>query len=185
MKKSAIKTPFRIAVTGHRRFSNAKTHEQWRVQFVDAVARFIECCEAVGVTKDRMIFLSGCALGVDIWFATYAHVAGIPYELYLPFKRTVQVVKGKFNPLQIDHLNTLITDASKVVVVNNKFYPYGYQVRNMALVDNSQMLLTYYQRKRSGSGNCERYALKKDKWIVDLMNFNQTSLPYCMDELTL
>lgn len=184
MKRTKIYQPFRIAVTGHRRFSKIKTHNEWRLQFLDSTQRFVETLQYAGVEKDRLVFLSGCALGVDLWFATYAHYVGIKYELYLPFKRTIQVVKSKFTELQIDHLNTLITDAEKVVVVNQKFYPYGYQVRNKALVDNSQLLLKFYQRSRSGSANCERYALDRQHWIVDLMSFSGlTDLPFCMDEL--
>jgi uncharacterized phage-like protein YoqJ len=184
MKRTSIYHPLRIAVTGHRRFDKSKSHEEWRLQFLDSVARFVETMEYSGVEKDRLVFLSGCALGVDLWFATYAYVDGINYELYLPFKRTVQVAKSRFSILQIDHLNTLIDNASKVVVVNRKFYPYGYQVRNKALVDNSHMLLKFYQRERSGSGNCERYAREKHHWIVDLMSFNgRQDLPFCLDEL--
>ncbi len=186
MKKKAIKLPFRVAVTGHRKFSNIKKHDEWETSFYDAVSRFVLTARGSGISKGRLVFLSGCALGVDIWFANFARNNGIAYELYLPFKRTIQVVKGRFTPLQIDNLNQLILDADKVVVVNRKFYPYGYQVRNQALVDNSNLLLTYYQRARSGSGNCVRYAKKVNRWTVDLMRFDfEKELPFCLEELVI
>jgi uncharacterized phage-like protein YoqJ len=184
MNRKAVKRPIKIAVTGHREFDNSRSRLEWKETFLDSVARFVETLNYAGVTNDRMIFLSGCALGVDIWFANYAYNKEISYELYLPFKRTVQVVKSRFSPRQIKLLNTLIVGADKVVVVNKKFYPYGYQQRNIWLVNASDILLTYYQRKRSGSGNCERYARTKKHWIVDLMAFDGLSdLPFCMDEL--
>jgi uncharacterized phage-like protein YoqJ len=184
MKKTAIREPLIVAVTGHRKFSSIMTHDEWRTNFIDKVSRFIETIQYSGTEKDRIIFLSGCALGVDLWFAEYAYLSGIQYRLYLPFKRTVQVTKGKFNPLQIELLNRLIKHADKTVIVNNKFYPYGYQVRNKALVDNSHLLLTYYERNRSGSANCERYAREKGKWIIDLRQFSGlNNLPHCLDEL--
>jgi len=158
----------RISITGHRHWTDPKKERKRLFDNMDSFM-FLLLKE---YRKENIVLLNGCATGVDQWFGIYALQRDLRFELYLPFKRTIQVVKGKMTPKQIESLNDQYRHADKVVVVNDKFFTYGYQKRNIALVNNCQILLTYYTRSRSGSGNCLRYAVEKGRRIVNLREFS-------------
>lgn len=165
------KRKIRVAITGHRFWSNMKKE---RIRLFDNSDFFISLMLRFGYRKSEIILLNGCATGVDLWFGSYAMARGLRLELYLPFKRTTQIVKGKMNLQQRTSLNKQYKYAEKVVVVNETYHTVGYQKRNIALVDNSQILLSYYTRTRSGSGNCVRYAMRRDRKIINLRDLHQT-----------
>lgn len=165
------KQKIRVAITGHRFWPNMKKE---RIRLFDNMDFFISLMLKFGYKKKDIVLLSGCATGIDLWYGSYAMARGLRLELYLPFKRTTQIVKGKMDLQQRTSLNKQYRYAEKVVVVNDRFFTYGYQKRNMALVNNSQILLSYYTRTRSGSGNCVRYAMSKNRKIINLRNLHET-----------
>jgi hypothetical protein len=159
-----------IAITGHRNWSNAALEEQrlWL-----ALDEFIRSLSLVDIEPKHIKMLHGCARGVDLWFGNYAVDNRIAVDLYLPFKRTMQISRGQFSPGNIVDLNIQYAAAEKVVVVNKKFSFYGYQIRNKVLVDNCDILLYDFTRSRSGSGNALRYAEKMGKRTLDLRRFEE------------
>lgn len=161
----------RIAITGHRFWGNPKKE---RIKLFDNMDFFVSLLLKFGYKREDIVLLSGCATGVDLWYGCYAMERNFRLELYLPFKRTTQIIKGKMNAQQRKSLNRQYKYAEKVIVVNETYHTVGYQKRNVALVDNSQILLSYYTRSRSGSGNCVRYAMKKNKRIINLRNLTET-----------
>lgn len=154
-----------IAVTGHRKWAN---FDQEREDFENCLTRLLSLFRAHGIMLRRLKFITGCARGVDLWFAEYALNWNIGLHCYLPFKRITQIVKSHMNPKERSLLNFMIDQAEKVVVVNETYFIQGYQKRNIAIVNNCDLLLSYYTRSRSGSGNAVRYAEKIDKWNIEL-----------------
>jgi len=172
-----------VSVTGHRHWKN----REWeRENLLNGVVRLVELLNSTFDKKTEIVLIHGCATGVDLWFGEHAMSLGLPIELYLPFPRITQIVKGKMSPLQADSLNRQIEYADKVVVVNQKFFYHGYERRNWALVDRCHILASYYTRSRSGSGNAFRRAEKKKKPVVDLREIIKTNfLPKSIHDINL
>ena len=154
-----------VSVTGHRFW---KDREFEREELLHATAKLVDLLNATFTERTQVVLIHGCATGVDMWFGEHAMTLELPLELYLPFPRITQIVKGKMSPRQADSLNTQIEYAEKVVVVNKQFHYHGYEKRNWALVNRCDVLATYYTRSRSGSGNAARYAMKTGAPVVDL-----------------
>ena len=148
-----------ICITGHRFWKNPKEEKRKLFSSLDILMSRL---------NKKATFLSGCAYGVDTWFGEYARINGIDLHLYFPFTRIIQIVKSKHDTQFYKELNKQFKVAKKVVYVSLTFYNYGYQKRNIALVDNSDLLLTYYTRQRSGSGNCYKYALLEGLFVIDV-----------------
>ena len=154
-----------ISVTGHRFWKNPVEE---RIGLAHGIATFVNLLRWTFVKETEPVLIHGCATGVDLWFGEIAMEMGLPLELYLPFPRVTQIVKGKMSPRQADSLNQQIEYADKTVIVNQTFHYHGYEKRNWALVNRCDVLGCYYKRARSGSGNAIRYAEKKGKPVVDL-----------------
>lgn len=155
----------RIAVTGHRTWSNPI-----EVQTI----LFEATNDIINDYFDDPILIHGCARGVDLWFGEYAMQHNLELHLYLPFPLKIQIEKGMRTESDIQSLKTQIKYASKVVVVNNDFYTQGYGKRNRILVDNCDVLIVCMNRIRSGTGHAARYAREngipyynviKEQWV--------------------
>jgi len=166
---------FIISVTGHRAWKD-RAHE--RETLFHATAKLVDMLEKTFTRSTQVVLIHGCATGVDMWFGEHAMRLDLPIELYLPFPRITQIVKGKMSPRQAASLNRQIEYADKTVVVNKQFHYHGYEKRNWALVNRCNLLASYYTRERSGSGNAVRYAIKKNVPVVDLRRIvDLTHLP--------
>jgi len=161
-----------VSVTGHRAW---KDREWEKTNLLEGTARLLDLVQSASKVRLDFTLIHGCATGVDLWFGEAAMKLELPLELYLPFPRITQIVKGKMTPLQAESLNHQIEYADKVVVVNKKFFYHGYERRNWALVDRCHLLASYYTRSRSGSGNAVRRAEKKGKPVVDLRKIVETN----------
>jgi hypothetical protein len=180
LKRTAINKPFAISVTGHRHWTNRMLEKREMFRSIDL---FLRALDLHDINTDNLVFKHGCAVGVDLWFGHYAVTHNIPFELFLPFPYETQIKKGKFNTGQELMLDYQMRKAQAVHVVNKKYHTYGYQKRNKALVDNCQVLLTYFTRQRSGSGNAARYAVETGRWIVDLYQFRGAPENDCLELL--
>jgi hypothetical protein len=154
-----------VSVTGHRFW---KDPEKERDALLHGTAKLVGMLEQTLKEPAEIVLIHGCATGVDLWFGEIAMKLGRVLELYLPFPRITQMVRGKMTAEQRYSLDTQIEYAEKVVICSQKFYYYGYQKRNVMLVDRCHMLASYYTRGKSGSGNAVRTAELKKKPVVDL-----------------
>lgn len=148
-----------VTITGHRFWSNP---EEEKLRLFNSLEALLTCL------PKEVTFIGGCAYGVDTWFLEFARTHNIDIHMYFPFTRIIQIKRSKYDINFFKELNRQYELAKKVVYVNKTFHTYGYQRRNLALVDNADILCTYFSRKRSGSGNCYRYALFKEIPILDL-----------------
>ena len=156
---------FIVSVTGHRFW---KDRDYERMNLYRGTDKLVRTLEKTYSKPMQTVLIHGCATGVDLWFGEIAIELGLPLELYLPFPRIMQMVKGNMGPHQRYSLDKQIEYAEKIVICSQNFYSYGYQKRNIALVKRCDLLASYFIRKRSGSGNAVRTAEKMKKPVVDL-----------------
>ena len=116
---------------------------------------------------EGLIALCGGAQGVDTWAAEFCYEYGIPFHLYVPFEFDVHT-KSWDEAAKLALRNCMDKCSKYVVVHQGQYYPAGYQKRNVALVDNSDTLVTYMEKMASGSGNCLKYAQRVGKEIIHL-----------------
>lgn len=116
---------------------------------------------------DRNIdtFISGMALGIDMWSAlivltlkeSYPHIKLI---CAIPCKNH----NNKWNASDKKLWEEIVAKADEVVYVTDKEYtPSCMQLRNMWMVDNSDMVLAVWDGTKGGTGNCVEYAKQKSK----------------------
>lgn len=115
-------------------------------------------------------FISGMALGVDMWSARivlglkdkYPHiklVCAIPCEN--------QWSKWKYESTQ--EWNNIVTKADKVHYVSTEtFTAWCMQDRNKWMVDHSDYVIAVWDGSKGGTENCVKYAIKQEKEILQL-----------------
>ena len=67
--------------------------------------------------------------------------------------------------------DNILAKADEVVLISDKYYPGCYQKRNEFMVDNSDIVITWFDGKSGGTRNTLRYANKKGKRIVNLSEY--------------
>lgn len=113
-------------------------------------------------------FLSGMALGVDLWSAQIVldlqkNYPAIRLHCILPCEG--QELKWSAS-MQVQY-NTILQQASEVVYVSREYTPDCMLKRNRYLVDHSSVLLAVYNGTcRSGTGATVRYAQKAGRQII-------------------
>lgn len=114
-------------------------------------------------------FITGCALGVDIW-------AG---EAVLDLRRLNKDVKligaipfkGQDNGWteeQKERYAALLNNCDEVVTVCKKFNKGAFYVRDRYMVDNADVVLAVYDSSKgfSGTGYTVRYAMSRDMPVI-------------------
>ena len=121
------------------------------------------------VAKDNTTFYCGGAMGFDI-------IAG---EIVLELKKKNPTIKlvmavpffeqaNTFTPLWRERYRALIHFADRVVYLE-QFYTAGcYQKRNRYLVDNADIIITYFNGKSGGTKQTIDYATKNKKEIINI-----------------
>lgn len=121
--------------------------------------------------KGYRTFISGMALGVDIWaaelviglrnifFEDIELIAAIPFE----GQEKAWPAKAVFRWKKIKKL------ADQVVIVSEGGYAaWKMQKRNSWMVDNSSLVIAVYDGSGGGTGNCVKYAGGKKKEIIQI-----------------
>lgn len=109
--------------------------------------------------------ITGMALGWDQALALAARELGIPYICAVPFVGMQDKWPQESKNLYID----ILSDAFEIVYVSDPPYAaYKMQVRNEWMVDRADAVLALWDGSDGGTGNCIRYATKKEKQIVNL-----------------
>lgn len=121
-------------------------------------------CSFLGRTAPDKI-ISGMALGWDLAWAEAGILSGIPVVAAIPF--TGQ--EGKWPKYSQDYYNDTLDKCSEVVIVSEGGYAsWKMQVRNKWMVDNSNGVVALWDGSEGGTGNCIKYATKKDTVIHNL-----------------
>ena len=155
------------AFTGHRPKSFPWKYDEAArdcILLKEVLAAQIAGLAEQGVTD----FLSGMALGVDLWSAKIVldlqkNCPAIRLHCILPCEG--QELKWSAS-MQVQY-NTILQQASEVVYVSREYTPDCMLKRNRYLVDHSSILLAVYNGTcRSGTGATVRCAQKAGRQII-------------------
>ncbi|MDE7221533.1 MAG: DUF1273 domain-containing protein, partial [Oscillospiraceae bacterium] len=155
------------AFTGHRPKSFP-----WKYDEADSrcIALKAALAEQIAALADRGItdFLSGMALGVDLWSA----------QIVLDLQRTYPAIglhcilpcegqEIKWTAPAKKQYNAILEQAKEVVYVSREYASNCMMKRNRYLVDHSAVLLAVYNgAQRSGTGATVNYARKLGREII-------------------
>jgi len=128
--------------------------------------------EVVGYIEDFKVntFISGMALGIDMWSA---RIVLKLKEIY-PHINLVCAVPclnhtSKWPEQSRKEWQYIVDRCDKFIVITEELYhPYLMQVRNEWMVNNSDYVLAVHDGSEGGTGNCVDYANKKKKNVLVL-----------------
>jgi len=119
-----------------------------------------------GVTE----FLSGMALGSDIWVAETVldlkrEAPRLTLRGVLPFPQQTEKWNTKPMKIYLPRYETILRQADSVHTTSDRYFKEkgsdSYSVRNQYMVDHSQHILAVWDGKPSGSGKTLAYAREK------------------------
>jgi uncharacterized phage-like protein YoqJ len=137
-----------IGCTGHRKFS----HDQKLI--LSATKEMLQKFAPTEV-------ISGMALGYDQLVVDACLELKIPFVAAVPCKGQERL----WSPAQQEQYRKYLELASRVVMVDDGDYaPWKMQKRNQWIVNNSSLMITYWNGdKTGGTANCLRYAKQVKK----------------------
>jgi len=113
-------------------------------------------------------FISGCAMGVDIWagrIVTRKKTAYCP-NIHLIAATPWPGFARRWSQEWQDQYNALLCEADLVVNVSNHYHQDVFQQRNQWMVDHSARLIAYYNGMDGGTKNTIDYAIQKNIDVI-------------------
>lgn len=117
------------------------------------------------------VFYSGMAMGFDIVAAEIVlELRELRPDLCIELVCAVPFIEQakSFSVPWKKRYNRIISSADNVVLVSDSYYKGCFFSRNKFMVDNSDVVLTYFDGKKGGTKNTIAYAEKKKRKIVNL-----------------
>lgn len=151
----------KIAFTGHRK-QLWLTIENEEFNFINKLSAYLS-----NITEPYTFIVGGCT-GVDSFAATYALSHRIPYDLYVPFPLLIHARTKWFNKEDGYNLLNQHKYCQNKRVASEVFDTEAYYKRDKWMVEDADILIAYYYKEKSGSGNCVRYAESIGKPVVRL-----------------
>lgn len=116
-------------------------------------------------------FISGMATGFDIIAAECVLEAAelinhtsVSLICAIPF-----IEQSKYYPaLWKEKYNRLLQKCDNAILVSDKYYKGCFMKRNIFMVDNSDIVLTFYDGKPGGTKNTVNYAIKQGRKVLNL-----------------
>lgn len=144
----------RCCFTGHRPEKIAAPEEE--------VKAWLELQIDQAIADGFTTFISGCAMGTDIWGAQIVlrKKAENPV-LHLIAATPWPGFAARWKAEWKDQYNALLHDADLVVNVCNHYHNGVFQQRNEWMVDHSNRVIAYYNGTAGGTRNTIEYAKKK------------------------
>lgn len=117
------------------------------------------------------IFFTGMAMGYDIIAAETVLLLKkslkdkeIRLICVIPFKDQPQSFSEEWK----ERYNNVVEKADEVIYLSQEYHNGCFQVRNKYMIDNSDIVITWFDGKPGGTANTIKYAQKKNKRIVNL-----------------
>ncbi len=149
------------ALTGHRPPKTGLTYSHSSPvdnATVDRVRQFI-----LTYPIDQLIV--GGAQGFDTLGARAAWLEGIPYNVYVPFKGQPSAWPAKAQ----ERYRTMLDLAHSVKIITGGGYSaFKMQERNVAMIDDADLLATWWDGSSGGTHNTIRYAEALSRKIIHL-----------------
>ena len=157
------------AITGHRpnyfKFGYDEEHPDC-IKLKLAILRQIELFYHSGFTR----FLTGGALGVDMWAAEIViELMGLHKDMEFYCVIPYEEQAARWSPPQRERYYTILSRSTRNILIGAQYTGYCYSKRNRYLVDNSDILMAVYdaaETKKSGTRSTVEYAHKKERGIL-------------------
>lgn len=151
-----------IGVTGHRVITG--------LGFKDRLRN-----ELLRLKPEKVI--TGMAYGFDHAVGFMCIELDIPFTAAIPFSREIQT--RYWRTVDVLNYDILIKRAQDVVIVTGgRYHPSKYKKRNIWIVDQSDRMIAYYDRKGySGTAHAVEYALKQGKEVINIYDNTSAILP--------
>lgn len=147
----------RIAVTGHR------PNKLWGYNYYSpSYIKLGKILRDLLIEHKATVAISGMALGVDQVFAMVAIKNKIPLMAYTPCPNQDKLWTAESKILH----QSLLDKADTVYVVSDSYSIDAMQKRNIAMVDNCDLLIAVWDGSSGGTANCVSYAKMVDKPII-------------------
>ena len=156
--------------TGHRPSKFNFKYDEEDINCIKLKVKLIDEIEKIYLSGVKY-FLTGCAMGVDIWCA----------EIVLQLKKKYKAIElfsvipcnnhdEKWNESYKQRLKNILDNSTKVIKLQENYTSDCYFRRNKYLVDKSNIILGVYDLKsqRSGTKNTLNYAISQNKEIIVL-----------------
>lgn len=156
--------------TGHRPSKFNFKYDEEHIDCIRLKARMIDEIEKIYLSGVKY-FMSGCAMGVDIWCA----------EIVLQLKKRYDDIElfsvlpcnnhdEKWSDSYKQRLKNVVENSRKFNILQESYTSDCYFKRNKYLVDKSSIILGVYDLKsqRSGTKNTLNYAISQNKEIIIL-----------------
>ena len=113
-------------------------------------------------------FISGCAMGVDIWAGRIVILKKLTYcpNIHLIAATPWPGFARRWSQEWQDQYNALLGGADLVVNVCDHYHQGVFQQRNQWMVDHSARLIAYYNGADGGTKNTIEYATWKDLDVI-------------------
>lgn len=155
----------KIAVTGHRppALFRAYPYSEANRQKLIGFSRVVVAQAAK--KYPGVEFIQGMALGFDQAIGEACVLEGVPFHAYVPF-----VGQENAWPMSSREIyqSLLKKAASTVVVCEGVYHPSMMQVRNVAMVDNCDLLVALWNGNDGGTANAVHYAQTKGAKIINV-----------------
>jgi len=119
-------------------------------------------------------FYCGGACGFDLLAAEIVlsikrQNVGIRLFCVIPFKNQAAQWNNKWQK----RYETVLSQSDQIVMISKKYTPGVYQQRNCYMVDNSSVVLTFFDGKSGGTKNTINYAKSCGKKIINIASDNE------------
>lgn len=174
-----------VCFTGHRpsKLGGYDWNDKFNVKIRDNIKEVLETL-LKHYPNEQFHFIFGGALGFD-QFATQVALElkneyknrKITLEIAVPFKNqpnkwfNKEDIKRYNNQLKLTDKVTYVDKLEKYKIPGFKeglYHPVKMQKRNEYMVDNSNIIIAYWDSSKSGTGNCIRYAKKKNRKVINI-----------------
>ena len=151
----------RCCFTGHRPEKLNATEEEVKLWLEEQIDH--------AIADGYVTFISGCAMGIDIWAAQIVlkKKANNP-DIHLIAATPWPGFARRWNEEWQSQYNDLLRQADLTVNVCDHYHKGVFQQRNVWMVDRSNRVIAYYNGTPGGTKNTIDYAEKKGVEVVVL-----------------
>ena len=142
-----------IAFTGHRPNKLGNDYDLVSPRILNIKQRIVSYINSL--VADKIKFIVGGALGIDTLAALIAIELGIEFDVYVPCRNQDKMWTQKSKDLY----QYILSKATRVYYVHEGEYNNTcMQKRNIAMVDDCDMLIAVWDGTSGGTANCVKYA---------------------------
>lgn len=137
----------------------------------------------VGLIEKKNVthFISGVALGVDLWAAEIVlnlkeAYPNITLEAAVPCSSQAD----RWNAVAKERYNRILLQCDKTVLISEQYTADCMMKRNKYMVDSSDYVVAVWNGKPSGTGKTIKYAVEREKYIfyIDINSFKMKKLSF-------